>query len=232
MITDIRNPPIRTLRKNGYPKLKGERWENIPNHYGYQVSNLGRVRRAVFRANGGWHRNNKTRRVTYHYVLMSPQRKHSGKFIGLYKDGVRHWYHIHNLVAQEFLPPRPPNAKLIFKDKNKANPAASNLRWAVRGKRVRKLSVEEKEFIRNRIRIRQGDYPRGFFSRLTEEVGTTNAVVSRIRKEVEAEKSYTLTKADKCPKCSEFKWLFITDKNRVITNMKCSNCLREYHYVE
>lgn len=102
-----------------------ERWVVCTRNPLYEVSDLGRVRR---KRDGR---------------LLKASQNHSrgGKRPGYFKvhlsRAVRNVY-VHHLVAEAFLPPKPPGHDLDHIDWDRSNNAASNLRWMlIRENRVR-----------------------------------------------------------------------------------------------
>ena len=92
-----------------------ECWRSIDGYINYQVSNIGRVRKA----DSG--------------KIMSDKRRAGRGYaiVGLYKDGNCKNFKIHRLVAEQFIPKPHGNVKLEVDhiDRNKTNNIVSNLRW-------------------------------------------------------------------------------------------------------
>lgn len=99
--------------------MEAERWLPI-DHYPYEVSSLGRVRRI------GWSgRVLKTR--------VSVKRNGLYEQVNLSRWGKKKTFYVHRLVAAAFLPPPGPwQREVNHFDCNPSNNAASNLEWASR----------------------------------------------------------------------------------------------------
>jgi hypothetical protein len=102
------------------PAYDNEEWRFVPSLDGqYEVSNLGRVRRAT------------PGRKTYPGRVLKPAFASPGYFY------VRFWiskrrvkFYVHSLVAEAFLPPRPtPGHEINHRDAVKTNNASANLEW-------------------------------------------------------------------------------------------------------
>lgn len=106
-----------------------ERWQSILDFPGFEVSNLGRVRRhgRVLRA---WRKAN-----SWQIRLRDSSGRGRSQYVA-------------NLVAAAFLPPRPPGLALCYQDFDRLNVAASNLFWGspeegrARSQRMRELVRE------------------------------------------------------------------------------------------
>ncbi len=95
-----------------------EEWRAI-DHYPYEVSNLGRVRRI---GNVGLIAQN-----------LAPKRHGSYLKVDLWKWGQRKAVRVHRLVAAAFLPPPAPHQHEVnHLDLNPFNNAADNLEWSSR----------------------------------------------------------------------------------------------------
>ena len=91
-----------------------ERWRIIQDFPNYEVSSLGKVR------------NIKTLKI------LKPQHNKRGgnyPYVDLRYNGQRDCINIHNLVADNFLGPRPPDTDIHHKDTDRDNPAESNLEY-------------------------------------------------------------------------------------------------------
>lgn len=106
-----------------------EIWKAIPSEPGYEVSNLGRVRsvdRAVETQNG------QTRR--YSGKVLSP-----GLSVGYpsVSCGLGNSRHVHVLVLEAFVGPRPAGYEARHLNRNKLDPRESNLSWGPRSENNR-----------------------------------------------------------------------------------------------
>lgn len=98
-----------------------EIWKDIDGYEGlYQVSNLGRVK--------SFHKWKKAS-CPDEYILKTDQNNRGYHQVMLYKDGTRHKFLVHRLVANAFIP-NPDNLPHInHVDENTGNNRASNLEW-------------------------------------------------------------------------------------------------------
>ena len=112
-------------RLNAKPR-PGEVWRALPRRPGgYEVSNFGRVRRLEFAA---------TRRSggTQHYraFALKPHRRCGSPVVQLCVGSGRHCAtRVAVLVAEAFLPPRPPGAVLVFRNGDRRDVRPENLSW-------------------------------------------------------------------------------------------------------
>lgn len=108
-----------------YTEIEGERWKDIPEFDGYQISDFGRVR--CSRDNRG--------NLTNNYRLIDQQLCKDDYYrvdMSKYKESPRKQYHrrINRLVAEAFIGPSPqPNMVVDHIDTDKHNNKATNLRW-------------------------------------------------------------------------------------------------------
>ena len=119
--------------------LDGEVWVSIPN--GAMVSNMGRLRRPSSR--------NKS--------ILSPPftpKPSKDKQYALYKNRG-----LHLIVAENFLPPAPsPSHTVDHIDRNKANNAVSNLRWATKSEQsLNKGVIKPKKTLKRPVEARVAD---------------------------------------------------------------------------
>jgi hypothetical protein len=130
------------------PATPGEEWRDTVGLDGYQVSDLGRVRR-IKRAGG----------AKAGYVLKTPLDTTGYPMVHLWVLGIRYARKVHRLVAEAFLGPKPtPEHEVAHWDGNPLNPKLKNLRWA-----THKENHDD--------RIRHGNLPygsRAHFARLRE----------------------------------------------------------------
>jgi len=97
-----------------------EEWRPTVGFDGYEVSNLGRVRRSKPGPGARAGLVLKWQRDTRNYPM-----------VHLWVSGKRHGIKVHRLVAEAFLGPKPtPKHTVAHNDGNPQNAAASNLRWA------------------------------------------------------------------------------------------------------
>jgi hypothetical protein len=111
-----------------------EAWANITGYSGlYQVSTHGRVRRVM----GSKFSKDKNR------VLKNKTKKTGYKFVCLSKGGKYKYFHVHRLVAQEFIPNIGDCEQVNHKDCDKSNNTISNLEWVT--------SIENQKHARKNI---------------------------------------------------------------------------------
>lgn len=105
--------------------LDGEEWKDIKGYEGlYQVSNLGRVKSLKRRVDikGNRYRNTKD-------IIRGQKVSRGYLVINLAKDGKKHFYSVHRLVAQAFIS-NPNNYPCInHKDETRTNNTVNNLEW-------------------------------------------------------------------------------------------------------
>lgn len=101
-----------------------EEWRVCPDNDNYQVSNLGRVRRATFSQN---------RKSKPGDIITPTAAKNGYLFVGLWRDGKMIRRSVHRLVAIAFLG-MPPTVshEVAHCDGCRSNNMDSNLRWATR----------------------------------------------------------------------------------------------------
>lgn len=95
-----------------------EVWKDIPNFEGrYMASNLGRVKSMKYR-----HHNKEE--------ILKQESNHNYKRVCLFtKDGRRHHFRVHRLVATTFLPNPNNYNEINHKDENPSNNCVDNLEW-------------------------------------------------------------------------------------------------------
>ena len=99
-----------------------EIWKDIKGYEGlYQVSNLGRIKRVLFK-------NNKTT-IIKEKILKYTVKNNGYCKVNLYKNNKQKTYHIHRLVAEAFIPNRDNSLEINHKDGNKKNNCINNLEW-------------------------------------------------------------------------------------------------------
>lgn len=99
-----------------------EVWKKVYDDY-YEVSNLGRVRRAKI---GG--RNTRIGRVK----KLTVGKKSGYVYVGLYAEGEHKLFQVHQLVALAFLGPCPEGKEVNHKDTNKQNNGCTNLEYVTK----------------------------------------------------------------------------------------------------
>lgn len=136
-----------------------ERWKDVPDHPGYQVSDLGAVRtidRMVTGKDG--------RSELHRGKVLKPQVLRTGYHEIYLSDGGRRKHRtIHSLVAEVFLGKRPEGCDVMHLNGNRSDNRASNLSYGSRSDNLRgcyayggkkgngKLSLEDVDDIRRRI---------------------------------------------------------------------------------
>ena len=112
-----------------------EEWREVEGAPSYEVSNLGRVRRAK----GG-------KSTSAGRILSNRPRKKNGYIpvvLSLGARGQKRQAHVHQLVAEAFCGPRPSVAHCAaHNDGNSANNKAENLRWATHAENMHDMSFE------------------------------------------------------------------------------------------
>jgi hypothetical protein len=99
-----------------------ETWRGIPDFPKYEVSSLGRVRRAAPGTN-----------TRAGLILKTPPDSRGYPMVIFYGSGKRFARKVHRLVAESFLGPRPtPLHEVAHADGSRDNNAVVNLRWATR----------------------------------------------------------------------------------------------------
>lgn len=122
---------------------KNEIWKDISEYEGlYQVSNLGRVKRILFK--------NRVCIKSKEKILKIQHNKFDYQVVRLSKNGIAKYKQVHRLVAEAFIS-NPNNLPQInHKDENKKNNKTENLEWCTRkyncnyGTRNKKISISSK----------------------------------------------------------------------------------------
>jgi hypothetical protein len=157
-------------------KEQPEEWRPIDG-WPYEVSNMGRVRRALTAKVGAGR-------------IVRPIREYVR--VGLQRPGKRGIYLVHGFVAKAFLPPRPEDHKANHKDGDKQNNHAENLEWTTRNANQRhaydlglagrgesagraKLNDEQVREIR---RVYQGRW--GEQSAMARQYGVSQSLIAKI----------------------------------------------------
>jgi hypothetical protein len=101
-----------------YTPIDGERWLPVPGYPGYDVSDLGRIRR---------------KGLSKYTVLDGKLDRVGYRQVGLVRDGIQHWFMVHRLVACVFTEPTKLTASdgqfitVNHKDRVKTNNKLDNL---------------------------------------------------------------------------------------------------------
>ena len=96
-----------------------EIWKDIPGYKGYQISNFGNVRSLPRNTNNQYNKG----------LIKKPNIHHGYCRMQLISDGVKKWFFVHRLVAEEFIP-NPNNLPQVNHiDGNKQNNNVNNLEW-------------------------------------------------------------------------------------------------------
>lgn len=103
-----------------------EKWMSIPDHSEYEVSDSGRIRRAV------------AGRKTYIGKVLADHRVSSGyRKVSLTKAGKVLQRYVHRLVMAAFVGPAPDGHEVNHIDGDKANNALANLEYVTRSENMR-----------------------------------------------------------------------------------------------
>lgn len=108
----------------------GEIWLSIPDHIGYEVSNLGRVRSIDRDVPSG---KGRTRRAIG--VVLKPAASRSGHLCVVVGRGRTRL--VHQLVMSAFVGPRPLGQEVLHKDHQPSNSAVVNLMYGTRSENLR-----------------------------------------------------------------------------------------------
>jgi hypothetical protein len=138
-----------------------ENWKPVIDFPNYEISDAGRVRSI---------KNNIIRKDQTH--------RQGYKQIYLYKNGNRHYFLVHTLVATHYIPNTKNKPEVNHKDGNKANNHVSNLEWVTRSENM--LHLYENGWSMLSKRVQRSD---GLIFRSTLEaerqLGLTRMSVSR-----------------------------------------------------
>jgi len=117
-----------------------EIWKEIQGFEGlYEISTYGRIR-TVEKMQRYLLRNKQPaqRRIPAH--LLSTQLNNRGyRIVHIYKNNCRHVRTVHRLVALTFLPNPQRKPEVHHLDRNRANPALSNLEWLTRSENLKRI---------------------------------------------------------------------------------------------
>lgn len=167
-----------------------EEWRAVPGYEGlYEVSDHGRVRSC------GWVTQTRNRYGEMHrkakgqLLKPMPHPTWGHLRVGLRKDGRKHRFMVHRLVALAFLPPAPADKPLVLhRDGNPANNRKPNLYWGdnkdnsqdavahgtiVRGEQATRGKLKEHQVREIRQRHRNG----ATFGALGREYGVTKRAI-------------------------------------------------------
>lgn len=106
-----------------------EIWKSVLDYEGfYEVSDLGRVRSVARSVSRGLGRSGVQRRIS---VLLTPSVSAKGYLrLQLCKNGICKKYHVHVLVLEAFVSPRPLDLEGCHRNGNQLNNEVGNLKWA------------------------------------------------------------------------------------------------------
>lgn len=109
-----------------------EIWKKSEKYIGYEISNLGNVRRYIYfdSANKSKYKNEKK-------VLKQTFDKDGYKLVSLCINGVFIHCRVHRLVAETFIPNPENKPQVNHKDGNKANNNLENLEWTTQSENIR-----------------------------------------------------------------------------------------------
>ena len=111
-----------------------EIWKDIKGYEGlYQVSNLGRVKSLERKVRNGEH----TYRIISEKILKLDNLYDGYLGIGLYISRKQHYFKVHRLVAESFIPNPENKLEVNHIDGNKTNNNAENLEWVTRIENMR-----------------------------------------------------------------------------------------------
>ena len=110
--------------------MMDETWKDIPGYEGrYQVSNAGRVKSLPFMQRYVLRNGVEAFRRTTERILAAQLNNRGYLLVHLHKDNERRAFTVHGLVARAFIPNPDNLPEVDHRDRNRANAAASNLRW-------------------------------------------------------------------------------------------------------
>lgn len=118
-----------------------EEWKPVtifPGYEGYEVSCLGRVR--------SWRPRNRVADIPNEPRLIVPNYQSTGGYawITMYGEGVPKKVRIHDLVAHEFIGPRPDGKDILHLDDNPVNNVVYNLRYGTQRENAIDRSINQK----------------------------------------------------------------------------------------
>lgn len=176
-----------------------EIWKDISGYESiYQVSNLGRVKRIVFK--------NGTTEKLKEKVLKPSDNGKGYKIVGLCKNGKIKNHYIHRLVAEAFIPNPNNYEEVNHKDFNKDNNIIDNLEWVTplqntrhytdsqfaketninRGEKLKKIYYDI--FIKDKEKYIINMYKNGYnISQIAKKYNLGNNMISKILKENQVE---------------------------------------------
>ena len=107
--------------------MQKEIWKDIPNYEGlYQVSNIGNVRTLDKYVNSSIKNNDKVKRKSQ---ILKQYNKRGYLQVTLTVNNKRHYFGVHRLVAQAFIPNPNNFPQVNHKDENPLNNNVKNLEW-------------------------------------------------------------------------------------------------------
>jgi hypothetical protein len=111
-----------------------EEWKPISGYTGlYEISSLGRVKSLPKIAHGALYKEKILK------IQTLPKYKYC--YINLHNNKNIERFYVHELVAREFIGPRPANYQIDHIDNNKTNNAASNLRYLTRQENMDRVTT-------------------------------------------------------------------------------------------
>lgn len=131
-----------------------EEWRDVKANNLYQVSNLGRVRRSKPRSDG------KPGGLRIGKILKASKDGGGYKQVGLTRNNVRKSHHIHRLVAEAFLGPRPERADVNHKNGIKIDNRVENLEYCSRKENQRhavKIGIQKVGSARHNSRFTEAE---------------------------------------------------------------------------
>lgn len=175
---------------DAYVATRAERWRPVAGFYGYEVSDLGRVR-SYRPANGRGPMLRMPR-------LLTPSVFAGKKYVryGIRQGDRTVYRRAHHLVLEAFVGPRPEGMDGLHRDDDQANNALGNLRWGthqqnvedkirngkqVRGSQVSRAVIDEVSAARIKRKL-ANDNGHGSVTRIAAEEGVSRTVVASIKR--------------------------------------------------
>ena len=163
-----------------FADLPGELWRPVLGYEGYEVSNMGRIKRLA------------ERYETYYLLRPEPNARNGRLYVMLYSGGKRKNLQLANLVAHTFVPGYDrENCTVNHKDGNVQNNAASNLEWVSQGQNnlhayrsLGRAPNSQRRFRFSKV-IYQDQYSFGTVAALARFMGKSETQVRRYLEEPE-----------------------------------------------